>query len=594
MALNKILSGMVEEFKAKNSFDLKESKAYEYLVNYTLISKLHPEAFVDPRFLEVVDVDDRSTFGLDGIAFIVNDNLVLSKDDISLYAKSKNLDVKILFIQTKIETGYDTGDISKTINAAKSFLGTRILLPKDNNSIQNAYEIYEELFKYGNSKYLNSHSPECIIYYVTAGKPCVDSLVNSLCTSEQDTFTRLFPDIKSVHIHTIDADNIISSYKELENRIEVIINFKNSISFDKIDQVDQAYLGYMSANEYLNIITDSQGDLRKRLFYENVRDYQGFDNPVNSEIRSTILDSKMQDKFVLLNNGITIVTKHFKSLGANQYEMSDFNIVNGCQTSYEIYASKDKIRNVVLPLKIIHTTDPDIISKIVKATNRQTPVPDEAFIALDTYHKRLQEVFGLYSKELPVKVFYERRSGEFDLIEMPINNYQIINLHGLIRAVTCTYFQAAYMVYNNNPANILRNRSHMLFQQDHKPEIYYISNYLLALFIKMDNERRFGRASYKYRFYIPMIVKVLLSQDIQIPNLNSNKIEKDAAKIIDILKGDPKVIESNYFIAMKLLQDTISQYQKQYPHVYIDNILRDPRLNRMILANAEKYIKTSI
>lgn len=456
MALNKILSGMVEAFKSKNSFvEIEESKAYEYLVNYTLISKLHPEAFADPQFMELIDVDDGSTFGLDGIAFIVNDNLVLSKHDIAIYAKSKNLDVKILFIQTKIETGYATGDISKTINATKSFFGDRKLLPQGNSSINNAFEIYEELFKYDNSKYLNSHSPECIIYYVTDGKPCEDVVVGNLCTLEQNVCSKLFPDIKSFHIYTIDADYIISSYKEIENRIEVIINFKNSISFDKIDQVKQAYLGYMSAKEYLNIIVDSQGDLRKRLFFENVRDYQGHDNPVNAEIRDTILDLKMQDKFVLLNNGITIVTKHFKALGANQYEMSDFNIVNGCQTSHEIYASKDKIENVVLPVKIIHTTNSDLISKIVKATNRQTPVPDEAFIALDTYHKRLQEVFELYSRELPLKVYYERRSGEFNLLEMPVNNYQIINLHSLIRAVTCTYFQAAYMVYNNNPANYI-------------------------------------------------------------------------------------------------------------------------------------------
>lgn len=332
MALSKILSGMVDEFRIKAGLGkMGTEKVYEYLVNYTLISKFHPEAFSDPHFLDEVDVDDGSTFGLDGIAFIINDNLVLSKDDISIYTRSKDLDVKILFIQTKTETDYDSGKIFKTISATRSFLGDRSLLPQ-NDSISNAVEIYEELFKYKNSKYLNSCSPQCIIYYVTAGKPCDDPLILKACETERNNCLRLFPDVKDFRIQMIDADYISSAYKEMENRTEVIINFKNSISFDKIEQVEQAYLGYMAAPEYLRIIMDSQGDLRKRLFFENVRDYQGYNNPVNTEIRSTITNPKMQDKFVLLNNGITIVTKHFRPLGANQYEMSDFNIVNGCQT----------------------------------------------------------------------------------------------------------------------------------------------------------------------------------------------------------------------------------------------------------------------
>lgn len=588
MALNKILHGMVESFKEKSSFsDLDESKAYEYLVNYTIISKLHPEAFADPQFLELVDVDDGSTFGLDGISFIVNGNLVLSKEDISLYAKSKSLDVKIIFIQTKTEIKYDAGSISKTINAAKSFLGDRKLLPK-NNSIENAIDIYNEIFKYGNSRYLNSNSPECVIYYVTAGKPCDVELINDLCDSESKICSQVFTDIKKFTISTIDGDYIISSYKEIENRIEVVFNFKNSISFDKIDKVTQAYLGYMPANHYIKMIQDSHGDLRRRLFIENVRDYQGFDNPVNTEIRETVLNPQMNDKFVLLNNGITIVAKHLKPLGASLYEMADFNIVNGCQTSYELFNSRNSIENIVLPVKIIHTTDSELISKIVKATNRQTPVPQEAFIALDNYHRRLQEIFEEYSKELPIKIYYERRPGEFSLIDVPINNFQIVTLHGLIRAVTCTYFQAAYMVYNNNPANILRNRGTMLFQKDHKYEIYFVSNYLLSVFIQMDNRRKFGRPSYKLRFYVPMVVRALIGKNLTIPHFNSNQIEKDCIKIIELLK-DPDETEQLYNTAMQIIRDTITEYQKQNPHVYIDKILCDPRFNKMVLDNTTNY-----
>ena len=112
------------------------------------------------------------------------------------------------------------------------------------------------------------------------------------------------------------------------------------MSLDKIEKVEQSYLGYLPGDDYLKMITDKQGNLRRRLFYENVRDFQGDDNTVNKEISATIETADLQDKFILLNNGVTVVAKYFKALGSNSYEMRDFQIVNGCQTSNVIYLSK--------------------------------------------------------------------------------------------------------------------------------------------------------------------------------------------------------------------------------------------------------------
>ena len=93
MALSKILLGMLDDFKKDYLFEGMElSKEFEYLVNYLIISKFHPDAFNDKGDLDRVVVDKKSQFGLDAIAFIVNGNLVLGKDDIPIYAKSKKLD----------------------------------------------------------------------------------------------------------------------------------------------------------------------------------------------------------------------------------------------------------------------------------------------------------------------------------------------------------------------------------------------------------------------------------------------------------------------------------------------------------------------
>jgi hypothetical protein len=199
-------------------------------------------------------------------------------------------------------------------------------------------------------------------------------------------------------------------------------------------------MGYLNSKEYLKIICDNQDKIRQRLFYDNVRDYQGLHNSVNEEIRQTLSDENLKGKFVLFNNGVTIVTRYFKPLGSNSYAMRDFQIINGCQTSYELYRQRKTISKVLIPIKIIHTTDSDFISMIVRATNRQTPVPDEAFITLTEYHKRLQNLFSVYSDQMLIKLYYERRSGEFRFQDRTESRCKSITLHGLIRTITSVFF----------------------------------------------------------------------------------------------------------------------------------------------------------
>ena len=589
MALNKILLGMVEDFCSKSMFpDLNQSKAYEYLVNYAMISKFHPEAFNDPQDIKAVDVDySGSMFGLDCIAFIINDNLVLSKSDIKNYAKSNSLDVKILFFQTKIEEKYDSGDILKTINAVKSFLGDRKLLVS-NDQMQNAFEIYDELCQYKNSRLFNSVSPKCFVYFVTAARPCEEKLVGDICSSEENSIRLLFPDIKDVEIQVLGGDYVSNAYKEVENRIEVRINFKNNLSLDKIERVEQSYLGYLTGQEFLKIIIDSQGNLRRRLFYENVRDYQGA-TPVNKEIRNTLSSSLLHDKFILLNNGITIVTRHFKPLGSNEYEMTDFQIVNGCQTSNEIYSQKEEAKDILIPIKIIHTTDTELIAMIVRASNRQTMVPDEAFITMEAYHKRLQDIFETYSKEMPLKLFYERRSGEFDFLDKRPRRFQIVSLHGLIRAVTSVYFSNAYVVYNNNPANILRNRKASLFQDSHIPEIYYVSNYLLSQFNYFNYKNEFGSDANNLRFYVPMVARWLMVQRVQTPDFNSKAIKVETQQIIKILRENPQKTKDIFVCSTNIVRSAFSQFKQHHSGMTDMEILRSSRFNQLVKQQAANY-----
>ena len=588
MALNKILQGMVKDFQNKYSLEGDNSKIFEHLANYIIVTKFHPEAFCDAGDFRQLIVDKKGLFGIDGIAFVVNGNLVTSKKDIADYAKSKYLDVQILIMQAKIEEKCDTGDLLKTISAAKSFLGDRSLLTEHSPELINAFEIYDEIFQY--SKYFNKTSPQCYINFVTAARSWDETLVSSVTGAGKKEILSMFPEIKQTDIRVLGSDYVMDAYTELENSVDVEINFKNNLSFDKISQVEQSYLGYLSGDEYLKIITDKHGDIRTQAFYENVRDYQGKSNPVNQEIHHTLSTPSLRDKFVLLNNGITIVTKHFKALGSNMYELREFQVVNGCQTSHEIYNARSIAKEILVPVKIIHTTDSDVISMIVKSTNRQTPVPTEAFVALESYHKHLQQNFEEYSKEMPLAVFYERRSGELALRKNSDNCFEVATLHSIIRSVTSVYFQEPYIVYNNNPANILKNRYSKLFQPDQPYEIYYLSYYLFAVFLNMAGKKIFNGFEYKFRFYIIMVARCILANKVNCSPFSSKDTKNELKELVDVCSKDPDRVQNAMIQAKELVVDVYDNRQgKHKPDV--DSALRSSEFNNAVLLKVKEIIQ---
>lgn len=477
----------------------------------------------------------------------------------------KKLDVDILFIQTKTEEKCDTGNLLKTIQATKNFLENFEAITEKNSNVLNAKEIYDELFKYENFRLCTSQSPKCHIFYVTAANERDGGLVKSICESNEKELSSSMKDIKSVDIQVLGREYVMETYSEVKNNITVQINLKNSITLDKIEGVKEAYIGYLTGNDYLKIICDNTGDLRRRIFYENVRDYQGTENNVNKEIRSTIANENTRGQFILLNNGVTIITKSVTSLGANMYELADFQIVNGCQTSNEIFNCKEFASDILVPVKIIYTTDSDIISSIVKATNRQSPVPEEAFIALGKYHKELQLLFSEYSKEMPIEMFYERRSGEEDDIKEKQGSYQVVTLHGMVRAFESVYCQNPNVVFSTNPANILKSKKEKIFCKDHKPEVYYLASYLFVKFVNMQQKGKFSKHDYTLRFYIIMIVRVLMVGSLNVPELSSSAMGKENKKMLKLLKGDA----DSYFIeAKEILVDLLNQQEyaekKQY------------------------------
>jgi hypothetical protein len=223
---------------------------------------------------------------------------------------------------------------------------------------------------------------------VTTGKWIDDeylsATINSLRKGLEDM--QLFEEVK---FKAIDANELQNLYRFINNKISKEIRFEKRTALPAIEDVKEAYIGILPALEYFSLITDESGNIIRGLFYDNVRDFQG-ENEVNEEIGATIRLGD-HESFVFYNNGITIIAEDVNVVG-DRVTISDYQIVNGCQTSYVLYTNRSSITSsLYIPVKIIELErNSRIENKIIKANNRQTPVKLEELEALTDFQKRLE------------------------------------------------------------------------------------------------------------------------------------------------------------------------------------------------------------
>lgn len=532
---NKILLGLMKEFEKNFSLpEQDEAKSFERFANYTIFSKIDPDAFSDVSAFSDVDVDAEGTFGVDAFGLFVNDTLITNKSDIEHHRKLKRLDVRFVFVQTKRSSSIDSGDILKFTAAVKNIFSDVPGVPLS-EEMQDVKELINEVFALENARLFANKKPSCELYFVTAGKSVSDSNIIGIISNEEGCLKNTIQEIGDVRINHKCADDLIDLYNEVENRYSVLIRFDKNLPCASINDVEQAFIGYLPVSEFLRIITGSDGAIRKNIFYENVRDFQGADNSVNTEIAETLSEGDMIDKFIILNNGVTIVARSFANIRSTEYEMSDYYIVNGCQTSNVIFRFRDRIGSndkLHVPVKFIHTTSNDLIAKLIKSTNRQTPVPDEAFVSLEKFHKRLQEFYRIFSLSSCEPIFYERRSKEY-INDAQIERSRIVNLHSQIRSFTAIMLGEPHLTMSNNPSSILKEHRERIFRDDHKHIAYFLPSLLLLLFNRYMMQRNLGKKYSAAKYWICWISRIIISNKIDASPPNSAKLENECQAIVD-------------------------------------------------------------
>ena len=191
--------------------EFDENELFEHFVNYSIISKHHPESFQP----EDVAVGGSGDLGIDGLAIVVNDHLVTSTSDVDYLKKVlRRLDVDFIFIQAKSSSHFHAAEIGAAFSGIRQFFGPSV--PNGaNNTIRGLHSVKEYIFDHSIDM---EQSPSCRIYFATTG----------VWTNEQVLRTRAdqgVADLRATQLFSsasfvpVDAEALKKLYRDLKKKI---------------------------------------------------------------------------------------------------------------------------------------------------------------------------------------------------------------------------------------------------------------------------------------------------------------------------------------------------------------------------------------
>ena len=382
--------------------------------NFTNVNDFF-EFFASSLVLKDYDLSDDEIFngitgdgndgGIDGFYLFINDELV-TEDMIENINIPRSCSIDLIIVQAKYVSSFGEDAILKWKTTSSNLLEMKPL-----NQYKRRYteKVIDNFTLFGNI-IRKSIRLQCKLnisyYYVTLGQR-IEIHPNVKAQKEEliKIVNSIYPSA-NVSVYFWDADLLMDTYNRSPNT-SVNISFADQpISLGATDMVALVNLG-----TYYRFITDDSGNINKRFFEANVRDYQG-NNSVNKSIAETLYAPGHED-FWWLNNGVTVLVSKMSRITNKEIVIENPEIVNGLQTSREIFNyfsnNKENIdierRNVLV--RIIQPADEDSRDKIIFATNNQTNIPQYSLRVTDNIHVQIE----LYLKSKGL--YYDRRKNYY-------------------------------------------------------------------------------------------------------------------------------------------------------------------------------------
>lgn len=342
--------------------------------------------------------------GCDSIYLFLN-NLLITPDVVEHISAPKDSILEMIIIQSKKTTSFGEDAVMKWKTISGNLLDlsktTTDFTARYNADILEAFTTFRDTY----TRLITSRVKlKFRFYYATLASELHPNVIQQ-AEELKDTIKGLFPNAV-VEVTFVDSDTLFEMYNAvIENRVNL------KFADIPISPNQKNYVALVDLKSYFNFIVNDEGDVRKSFFDSNVRDYQGKNN-VNSSISETLHRADDND-FWWLNNGVTVLASEATLVNNRELQIVNSEIVNGLQTSMEIYnyfsenreALESEKRSILL--RIIVPDNEESRDQIIFATNNQTNIPKATLRVTDPIHLQIEMYFK--SRGL----FYDRRKNYY-------------------------------------------------------------------------------------------------------------------------------------------------------------------------------------
>jgi hypothetical protein len=442
--------------------------------------------------------------GADGIFMFINGDLIDEDSEVEDKYK-RNLDLELVIIQSKNEKSFGEDPILKLARLSRNLLDLEFdpcnFIGRYNERVIQKFELFRNTYLKVITK-----KPRLKLkyYYVSKGIDVHLNVTKQIADLKSDVSTILTDSV--IDFYTIGAAELLEIYRRKVNEV-----FSLKLAENPLSSQGKVFISLVKLRDFYTFITDSSGAIIRHIFEANVRDYQG-KTTVNQDIKETLESKNSKEDFWWLNNGVTILADDVSAPGGKELVIHNPEIVNGLQTSNEIYryfsTSEESDEKRSLLVRVIVPEDEESRDKIIRATNSQTPIPKASLRATDSIHRDIEDYFK------PRGLFYDRRKNFYknegkkpaDIVSLPF-------LAQCVMAITMQKPDFA----RARPSTLLEDDASYdkLYNRTNDVKSYYMAALIgkkIEKQLKSVNELNISDKN-NVKFYIAYVVAVLITKN---------------------------------------------------------------------------------
>ena len=367
--------------------------------------------------------------------YIFADGVLQDENNTVYDTQKKGVIIDFCILQAKNSTSFDENAIMKWKTTCTNLFN----MENDFSSFQERYnkkicDVFDLFRKIRINLVRKNPKINIKYYYITKG---VDIHPNVQKQSHEllETVKKIISNTSAaISFEFITADVLYELADKIVNNDFILKFTTNPLTNDTYD----FFISTVKLVDYYKFITNEKGELIRHIFEANIRDYQG-SIAVNKDIQDT-LENPSNENFWWLNNGVTILASKAKLETGKETLLYDPEIVNGLQTSTEIYKyfsqypdKKANDKREIL-IRIIVPKSDDSRDKIIFSTNNQTQIQKSSLRATDTIHRQIEMYFR------PRELFYDRRKNYYK--NLGRKSSQIVSLPFLSQCLISVLLQS--------------------------------------------------------------------------------------------------------------------------------------------------------